>query len=98
MYKVYKILSTKNRQGKWYEEYEVPIGLPVPPDCITTIIPEGLTNPKYDFATAKWIEDPEALIDSLKKENAELKQKIELNEMALVDAISMLSNMITGES
>ncbi|XAG97449.1 hypothetical protein YTXLTZUM_CDS0025 [Enterococcus phage VRE9_3] len=36
--------------------------------------------------------------DALMKENEELKQKVELNEMALVDAINMLSNMIIGES
>lgn len=36
--------------------------------------------------------------DALMKENKELKQKVELNEMALVDAINMLSNMIIGQS
>lgn len=34
--------------------------------------------------------------DALVKENKELKQKVELNELALMDAISMLSSMITG--
>lgn len=36
--------------------------------------------------------------DALVKENKELKQKVELNEMALVDAINMLSSMIVGQS
>lgn len=36
--------------------------------------------------------------DALVKENKELKQKVELNEMALVDAINMLSSMIIGQS
>lgn len=98
MYKVYKILSTKNSQGKWYEEYEVPIGLPVPPDCVLTPIPENIENPKYNFAKNEWVEDQEALIKKLKEENQSLRKKIELNEMALVDAISMLSNMIIGQS
>lgn len=34
--------------------------------------------------------------DALAKENKELKQKVELNELALMDAINMLSSMITG--
>ena len=34
--------------------------------------------------------------DALVKENKELKQKVELNELALMDAINMLSSMITG--
>lgn len=96
MYTVYKILSIKNEKGNWYEKYEIPIGIPVPPDCVVTPIPESLKNPKYDFAKDEWVEDQEALIESLKKENKELKQKVELNELALMDAINMLSSMITG--
>lgn len=96
MYTVYKILSIKNEKGNWYEKYEIPIGIPVPPDCVVTPIPESLKNPKYDFAKDEWVEDTEALIESLKKENKELKQKVELNELALMDAINMLSSMITG--
>lgn len=34
--------------------------------------------------------------DALVKENKELKQKVEFNELALMDAINMLSSMITG--
>lgn len=96
MYTVYKILTVKNEKGNWYEKYEIPIGIPVPPDCVVTPIPESLKNPKYDFAKDEWVEDQEALIESLKKENKELKQKVELNELALMDAINMLSSMITG--
>ena len=96
MYTVYKLLSIKNTKGKWYEEYEIPTGVPVPPDCVTTPIPEGLINPKYDSATGNWIEDREAIITTLKQENKELKQKVEFNELALMDAINMLSSMITG--
>lgn len=96
MYTVYKILSIKNEKGNWYEVYEIPNGIPVPPDCVVTPIPESLKNPKYDFVKDEWVEDTEALIESLKKENKELKQKVELNELALMDAINMLSSMITG--
>lgn len=96
MYTVYKILSTKNTQGKWYEEYEIPVGIPVPPDCVTTSIPKELLSPKYDFVTGAWVEDQEALISNLQRENKELKQKVEFNELALMDAINMLSSMITG--
>lgn len=34
--------------------------------------------------------------NALVKENKELKQKVEFNELALMDAINMLSSMITG--
>lgn len=94
MYTVYKILSKKNEKGSWYEKYDIPIGIPVPPDCVLTPIPENIKNPKYDFVKDEWVEDQEALIKNLKEENQSLREKIELNEMALVDAISMLSDMI----
>lgn len=35
-------------------------------------------------------------LNALVKENKELKQKVEFNELALMDAINMLSSMITG--
>lgn len=94
MYTVYKILSEKNEKGNWYEKYDIPIGIPVPPDCVLTPIPGNIKNPKYDFAKDEWVEDQEALIKNLKEENQSLREKIELNEMALVDAINMLSDMI----
>lgn len=94
MYTVYKILSEKNEKGNWYEKYDIPTGIPVPPDCVLTPIPENIKNPKYDFVKDEWVEDQEALIKNLKEENQSLREKIELNEMALVDAINMLSNMI----
>ena len=97
MYTVYKILSEKNEKGYWYEKYEIPNGIPVPPDCVLTPIPENIENPKYNFAKNEWVEDQEALIKKLKEENKSLREKVELNEMALVDAINMLSSMIIGQ-
>ena len=63
-----------------------------------TPIPGNIKNPKYDFVKDEWVEDQEALIKNLKEENQSLREKIELNEMALVDAISMLSDMIMKQS
>lgn len=111
MYTVYKVLSVKNEENKWYEIYDIPIGIPVPPDCVLTPIPADLKNPKYDFKTDRWVEDLEAtvatlqsendalnkVVGSLQQEKENLKKQVAMNELALMDAISMLSSMIVEQ-
>lgn len=89
MKKIYQIFSEKVN-GKWYQEFEVPEALPLPPHFVDIAPTEGLTNPKYDWEIGRWIEDQETSIEQMKQKIIELEAKNEENANAILDAVDFL--------
>ncbi|MDT2614709.1 hypothetical protein, partial [Enterococcus dongliensis] len=79
---LYKIFDNKNETGKWFEKYDVSSNFPVDYPYIDITPPDDLINPKFIFGTG-WVEDDEALLEGLKQENKELKDRLNMTEGAL---------------
>lgn len=62
---VYLPLSVK-KDGKWYETFEVPEGVPLGNEVIYEGPSEELQFPKWDSMQGKWIEDKDSIIESFK--------------------------------
>ena len=88
--KIFKLLNIKNEAGKWYEEYEVSEIFPVESGWTTIVPPEELQFPKWDYVSGNWVEDKDSVIDSLKLENGELTDRINMTESALLDLADMI--------
>ena len=66
MSKVYVPLAQKGEDGKFYKEFEVPDGLPLGGNVVYVAPPEELLFPRWDASQGRWIEDKDAIIESLK--------------------------------
>lgn len=86
---IYLIYDAKQPDGSWFKKFEVPDSLDLPHNYIDIDPPENLINPRFIFGTG-WVEDDEAVLDSLKKENADLKNRLDMTESALLDLADML--------
>lgn len=85
---LYQIYDAKQPDGKWYKEWpNIPSEFPTPYAFTDQPIPEGLQNPKFIWGTG-WVEDDDVLIVSLKKENEDLKERLELVEEFVNKAIT----------
>lgn len=90
--KVYKKLYQKNKDGKFYEEYELPAGLDVPNGDYTTVAPpDTLKYPKWDFEFGTgWVEDKDSIITDLQMRNEELQERQIMSEEALLEIANMI--------
>ena len=95
MKNIYQIFDVKQPDGKWFKKFEVPAELDLPPGYVDTDPPTDLLNPRYIFGTG-WIEDNDSLMDSLKKENKELKDRLNMTEGALLDLADQLLSVKGG--
>lgn len=86
---IYKIFEVKDGDGKWFEKYDVSDNFPMEYPYIESAPSLDLINPQYIFGTG-WVEDDEAVLDSLKKENADLKNRLDMAESAVLDLADML--------
>lgn len=77
MITVYLPTDTKQPDGKWYKEFEVPEGLPLGSNIVYQAPPENLLFPKYDITTGLWKEDSDSIIESLKDEMTKLKEEMD---------------------
>lgn len=74
--KVYQVFEEKNHEGRYFKEWELPVGFPIPHDFILIPPTEGLKNPKFDLSKQVWIESEEDLISELIEENQVLRERI----------------------
>ncbi|MDT2614711.1 hypothetical protein, partial [Enterococcus dongliensis] len=79
---IYQIFDAKQPDGTWFKAYQVPEELDLPPGYINLGPPDDLINPRFDYQKG-WIEDEEALLEGLKQENKELKDRLNMTEGAL---------------
>lgn len=86
---IYLIYDAKQPDGAWFKAYEVPDELTLPYGYIDVAPPSELVNPRYVYGQG-WVEDDSAAMESLEKENAELKSRIEMAEGALLDLADMI--------
>lgn len=86
---IYLIYDAKQPDGTWFKAYEVPEELTLPYGHIDVAPPSELVNPRYVYGQG-WVEDDSAAMESLEKENAELKARIEMAEGALLDLADMI--------
>lgn len=84
MKNIYQIFDAKQSDGNWFKKYEVPESLDLPSGYVDIDPPENLVNPRFIFGTG-WVEDDDALLASLKQENAELKSRLDMSEGAILD-------------
>lgn len=72
---VYLPLSVK-KDGKWYETFEVPEGVPLGTEVLYEGPSEELQFPKYDSMQGKWIEDKDSIIESFKLQIADVQEML----------------------
>ncbi|MEG2326576.1 MAG: hypothetical protein RSB63_10775 [Enterococcus sp.] len=92
---IYKIFEVKDGDGKWFEKYDVSDNFPMEYPYIKLAPPTDLINPRYIFGTG-WVEDEEALLEGLKQENKELKDRLNMTEGALLDLADQLLSVKGG--
>lgn len=92
----YQIFEEKNHEGKYYKEWELPVGFPIPHDFILIPPTEGLKNPKFDLSKQVWVESEEDLVSELIEENKVLNQRIHSLEDVVLELVIM-NAMIGGD-
>ena len=88
---IYLIYDAKQPDGTWFKAYEVPEELTLPYGYIDVAPPSELVNPRYAYGKG-WVEDESALVDKLTKENADLHDRLEIAEGAIIE----IANSIFG--
>lgn len=91
MKKIYQVYDGRQPDGSWYKVFEVPEEMSLPHGYIDVAPPDDLINPKFIFGEG-WIEDESALVDKLTKENADLHDRLEIAEGAIIE----IANSIFG--
>ena len=90
--KIYQPLEVKNPEtGLWFNEWEVPDGMPVPEGMVLVAPPETLLFPRWDYETGVWIEDKDSIIEKMKKDNDALKAKTD--SMAQLNSKLMMNDL-----
>lgn len=88
--KAYKPLEEKNVNGKFYEEYDIPDGLPIDQNQLIAYPPDSeLKFPKYNWMRGLWEEDKDSIIEEQIKENKALKERLSMNEASIVELTNM---------
>ena len=89
---IYQILQEKDPVSrKWYKEWEVPEGLPLPAGFVSEGPPANMQFPRYSETTGLWIDDRESLVESLKDDIVKLKTKQEQQEEAFLNTIDLIT-------
>lgn len=81
---------TKFTDGKWYQTFEIPENMPLSPDWVIAPPPEEYKYPKFDYIDMQWHEDKDRVITELTTENAELRQRLEMTEGAVIELARMV--------
>lgn len=89
MKNIYQIFDVKQPNGTWFKKFVVPDELDLPHNYVSIDPPETLKNPRYIFGTG-WVEDDEGLIEMLKQENEELRQRMDMSDEALLELADMV--------
>lgn len=87
---IYKILDDKNESGQWFEAYEVADDFPATYGFTTVAPPESMRYPKWEPGLNQWVEDKDALIEELIRENKELQDRQIMSEEALLELANMI--------
>lgn len=89
--KVYKPLQEKNANGKFYEEYNIPDGLPIDQNQLIPYAPDAnLKFPRYSWSRGLWVEDKDSIIEQQAKDNKELESRIKINEDSLTEMMDLI--------
>lgn len=99
--RVYQIFDKKNHEGKYYKEWDLPDGFPIPQGYVFVPPTEGLRNPKFDLSKQVWVESEEDLVRELIEENQVLRERIIglANENAEIQvALAEIYEMMMGGS
>lgn len=89
MKNIYQVFDTKQPDGSWFKKFVVPDELDLPHNYVSIDPPSNLSNPRFKYDEG-WVEDDEALITSLKQENEELRQRIDISDEALLELADMV--------
>ena len=102
--RVYQTFDKKNHEGKYYKEWDLPDGFPIPQGYVFVPPTEGLRNPKFNHSTSMWEECKDCLLEEvlekakvIENENRELNERVIFTESALLDLILMQNNLIGGD-
>lgn len=72
---VYLPLPVK-KDGKWYETFEVPEGLPLGNEVVYEGPSDELQFPKWDPMKGQWLEDRDSIIESFKTQIADVQEML----------------------
>lgn len=78
--------------GKFYRVYEVPDGVPLNGTLLNEAPPKDMKFPKWDYTISKWVEDKDSIIKQQDETIKDLSARLETNEMALMEALGLISN------
>ncbi len=92
--RVYQTFDKKNHEGKYYKEWDLPDGFPIPQGYVFVPPTEGLRNPKFDLSKQVWVESEEDLVRELIEGNQVLSQKINSLEDVILELVIM--NVMKG--
>ena len=87
--RVYQTFDKKNHEGKYYKEWDLPDGFPIPQGYVFVPPTEGLRNPKFDLSKQVWVESEEDLVRELIEGNKALNQKIHSLEDVVLELVIM---------
>ena len=91
--RVYQTFDKKTHEGKYYKEWDLPDGFPIPQGYVFVPPTEGLRNPKFDLSKQVWVESEEDLVRELIEENQVLNQKIHSLEDVVLELVIMNAMM-----
>lgn len=74
--RVYQTFDKKNHEGKYYKEWDLPDGFPIPQGYVFVPPTEGLRNPKFNHSTSMWEECKDSLLEEALLENQALREGI----------------------
>lgn len=74
--RVYQTFDKKNHEGKYYKEWDLPDGFPIPQGYVFVPPTEGLRNPKFNHSTSMWEECMDSLLEEALLENQVLREGI----------------------
>lgn len=74
--RVYQTFDKKNHEGKYYKEWDLPDGFPIPQGYVFVPPTEGLRNPKFNHSTSMWEECKDSLLEEALLENQVLREGI----------------------
>lgn len=74
--RVYQTFDKKNHEGKYYKEWDLPDGFPIPQGYVFVPPTDGLRNPKFNNSTSMWEECKDSLLEEALLENQALREGI----------------------
>lgn len=102
--RVYQTFDKKNHEGKYYKEWDLPDGFPIPQGYVFVPPTEDLRNPKFNNSTSMWEECKDSLLEEalektkvIEDENKALSERVMFAESALLDLILMQADLMGGD-